>query len=366
MALVFGDDGLHELDNGHVVKAIRGLEEGLLVAAGFVIVVLAHRGDHDLGMVRGLGLLGVVEDFLEELLSIAQAGVLDIDILGTGELDHALGEVDNAYGGTHIEHEDLAALAHGAGLEDELAGFGDEHEEADDIGMGDGDGTALANLLSEDGNHRTVATQHIAETGGNELGDTAYLALDNGFVERLTVDLANALAATHDIGGVDGFIGGDHDELEGAVLDSEVGHDAGAVDIVLHSDAGVVFHHGHMLIGGGMEDIVGTVGSEDALHMFFIGDAADDGVAQNIGILAGHHEANIVHGGLGLVDEDHQRGLIDGNLAHHLRTDRAGGSGDEDALASELSTDGVHIDFDLIAGKEVFDVDLVEVLVGEL
>ena len=135
-ALILGDDGLHELDDSHVVEGVRGFEQGGLVAAGLVVVVLTHGGNHNLGMVRGLGLLGIVEHLLVEFLAIAQAGELYLYALCTGETDHALGEVDDADGGAHIEHEDLTALAHGTGLEDEFAGLGDEHEETDDIGVG--------------------------------------------------------------------------------------------------------------------------------------------------------------------------------------------------------------------------------------
>ena len=317
-------------------------------------------------MVGGLGLLGIVEDLFVELLAIAEAGELYLDVLCSGELDHALGEVDDADGGAHVEDEDLAALAHGTGLEDELAGFGDEHEEADDVGVGDGDGTALADLLLEDGDDRAVAAEDIAEAGGDELGDALDTALDDGLVERLAVDLTDALAATHDVGGVDGFVGGDHDELEGAILDGEVGHDARAIYVVLNGDAGIVFHHGDVLVGGGMEDVVGTVGGEEGLHVGGIGDAADDGLAMDVGELTGHHEADVVHGGLGLVDEDHRGGLVDGYLTDHLGADGAGSTGDEDDMITELGTDGGHVDLDLLAGKEVFDVDLAEVAVGEL
>ena len=366
LALVLGDDLLHDLDDGHVVEGVGGFEETGFVGAGFLVVVLADGGDHDLGMVGGLGLLGIVEDLFVELLAIAEAGELYLHVLGTGELDHALGEVDDADGSAHIEDEDLAALAHGAGLEDELAGFGDEHEEADDVGMGDGDGTALADLLLEDGDDGAVAAEDIAEAGGDELGDALDTPLDNGLVERLAVDLADALAAPHDIGGVDGLVGGDHHELAGAVLDGEVGNHARTIYIVLHGNAGVVFHHGDVLIGSGMEDVVGVVGSEDALHVPGIGDAADDGLALDIGEATGHHETYVVHGGLGLVDENHRGGTEEGYLTYHLGTDGACSTGDKDDLTTELGSDGIQIDLYLLARQKVFDIDLAEVAVGEL
>ena len=49
--------------------------------------------------------------------------------------------------------------------------------------MGDSERTAISNLLLEQGDDRTVATQHITEAGGDKLGDALYLAFGNGFIE---------------------------------------------------------------------------------------------------------------------------------------------------------------------------------------
>ncbi len=327
-------------------------------------------------MLGGLGVLGIVEDFLIELLALAEPGELYLDIGGMAEGYHALGKVDDLDGLAHIEDEDLAAMAHGACLEDEFAGFGDEHEVADDIGMGDGDGTAFLDLLTEEGDDGAVGAEDVAEAGGDELGDggaaiglgegDAGSALCDGFVERLAVDLADTLGATHDIGGVDGFVGGDHDELAGAVLDGEVGDDMGAEDIVLDCHGGIVLHHGDVLIGCGMEDIVGTVVGEELVHAGLIADGGDDGVGLDIGEAVCHEEAYIVHGCFGLVDEDHLAGMEMGYLADHLAAYAAGGAGDEDDLVAELVGDGIHIDVYPVAGEEVLDLDFMELVVLEV
>ena len=110
--------------------------------------------------------------------------------------------------------------------------------------------------------------------------------------------------------------------------------DARTIYIILYCYAGVVLHHGHVLVGGGMEDVVGTELGEDLLHVVLVGNAADDGVALDGGELACHHEADVVHGCLCLVDEDEGGGVVDGNLAHHLGTDGAGSTGDEDDVVA--------------------------------
>ncbi len=62
-------------------------------------------------------------ELLEELLAGAQARERDLHVdvgAQTGQRDHLLGEVQDPHGLAHVEDEDLAALAHRAGLEDEL------------------------------------------------------------------------------------------------------------------------------------------------------------------------------------------------------------------------------------------------------
>ncbi len=92
-----------------------------------VVVAGADAGDFDLLVVGGAGVLSVVEELLVELLAGAKPGYLDLNLLTGGEaghLDHLLGEVVDADGLAHVENENLASVAHGAGLEDELTGLG--------------------------------------------------------------------------------------------------------------------------------------------------------------------------------------------------------------------------------------------------
>ena len=170
LALVFGDDLLHLADDGHIIVGEGEAMKLLFVLEGLLIGIFANSCHLDLRMDGGLGLLGIIEDLLIELLAITQAGELDLDVLGTREVYHTLCEVGDAYGLAHVEDEDFTTLAHRASLEDELACFGDEHKEADDVWMGDGDGTSLAYLLTEDGDDRAVAAEDVAETSGDELG----------------------------------------------------------------------------------------------------------------------------------------------------------------------------------------------------
>ena len=60
-----------------------------------------------------------------------------------------MGEVDDFDGFAHIDEVDFASIAHAAGVDDELGGFGDGHEVTGYLFVGDGDGAAKADLVAE-------------------------------------------------------------------------------------------------------------------------------------------------------------------------------------------------------------------------
>ena len=98
----------------------------------------------------------VVEHLFVEFLTVAQAGIFDFDVLRTTEFNHTLGQISNLHGSTHVEYEYLATFAHRTGFQHQFAGFGDQHEVADDVRMCHRDGTAVLDLFAEQRNHRTV------------------------------------------------------------------------------------------------------------------------------------------------------------------------------------------------------------------
>ena len=115
-----------------------------------------------------------------------------------------------------------------------------------------------------------------------------------------------------------------------------------------------------------MEDVFGTVLGEDAFHTVLLADGGDDGLYMEVAVVVCHIEADVVHRGFSLIDEDE---VGWGELCHltcHLAADGACGSSDEDALAFEHGAYGFHIDLNLLAGKEVFDLHFLELVVGEV
>ena len=190
LALVLWYDLLHLLHYCHIIVGEGELIEVFLVLACQLVWILTNLGYHNLWMMGWNGRLLVVQNFLEEFLTISESNVLDVDAIYSRKGYHTLCQIGDADWLAHIEDEDLASLTHGSSLQYQLAGFRDQHEETDDVGMGDGDRTAHRNLLLEDWDNGTVTSQDIAESCSDKLGDALYLAIHNRLVQCLAVDLA--------------------------------------------------------------------------------------------------------------------------------------------------------------------------------
>lgn len=193
----------------------------------------------------GYGVLGGSEDFFVEFLAGAEACVFDFDVAvgdETCELDHSAGEVVDLHGLAHIEDADFVGSGESLGFHHEAASFGDSHKVAYDTLIGDCDGAAIFDLLAEMGDHGTVGPEDVAKAGGDEAGAALYLAGGYGAAEALDVDFSEALCAAHYVGGIHGFVCGDHYHLLHVVLDAFVGNVAGAEDVHEDGLAGVLFH----------------------------------------------------------------------------------------------------------------------------
>ena len=268
----------------------------------------------------------------------------------------------------------------GAGQHDERDGLLDGHEIADDIGVGDRDGAALLDLLFEDGDDRAVGAQDIAEADGHELGlrmlqglrrdgvvgrsmgkqrrNLVRLSLFDLFVKGLDDHFAEALAGAHDVGGVDGLVGGDEDKALAAVQHGGIGRAVGAEGVVLDRLAGAVLHEGDMLVGGGVVDELGTVGAEDLVQAAAVADRADEGDEVQVGILLAKLELDGI--GVVLVDiQNHELlGAVRGDLAAELGADGPAAAGDQDGLAGDEGKYLFHIRTDRFAAEEVLHGDV--------
>ena len=111
----------------------------------------------------GAGHVRADEKLFIEFLGGPQPRVLDFNVTvwiffrphrQARQVDHASREVCDLDRLTHVQHEDVPADCHGAGLQHELRCLGNGHEVTDDVRMRDRDRTATANLLAEQGHDR--------------------------------------------------------------------------------------------------------------------------------------------------------------------------------------------------------------------
>ena len=84
------------------------------------------------------------------------------------EADHLPREVDDRHRLAHVEEEDLALVGHRAGLEHEAHRFGDRHEVAGHLRVGDRHRAAVEDLAEERRHHAAAAAEDVAEANRRE------------------------------------------------------------------------------------------------------------------------------------------------------------------------------------------------------
>src|SRR5690348_12559175 len=115
--------------------------------------------------------LAVREQLLVELLSGAEAGELDPDVVRaqSGKPDHVARQVEDLDGFAHLQHEDLAVVSHQARLEHELRGLGDQHEITGNLRVSYRERAAAGDLLAKLGDDAAGAAEHVSETDHYEM-----------------------------------------------------------------------------------------------------------------------------------------------------------------------------------------------------
>src|SRR5690606_26783801 len=72
--------------------------------------------------------------------------------------------------------------------------------------------------------------------------------------QTLNVNLSNTFGSPHYVGWIHRLIGGYHNEFFYTVSNGQVRNDFSAPHVSVHSLKWIVFHHGHMFVGGSMID----------------------------------------------------------------------------------------------------------------
>jgi len=392
--MVCTDHGTYSVADGRLPISIGGFHQAGQLAKELVVVEGDGLADVD-QLVVGLGeaLLGHELLFIE-LLTRTETDVFDLDIhirLEAGKADHVAGQSIDLHRAAHVEDEDLAPVGIGAGQHDKAHSLGDSHEIADDVRVGHRDGAALLDLLPEDGDHRAVGAQDVAEADCHELGldiaedlSRAVLiracltqmgkqlrnlggaaGLDLG-VEGLDDHLTETLTGAHDVGGIHGLVGGDEDKALAAVDHGGVGRFIGADGVVLNGLTGAVFHEGDVLVGRGVVDNLGMVLLKDLEDTAAVADGADQGHKVQVRILFPQFQLD----GVGVVfidiEDDELLRMMTGHLAAEFRADASPTACDEDNLAVDEVINFMKVRGDGLTSQKVLDGDILEFRNGDL
>lgn len=325
---VGGDDGLELAADFELVAGVGGLDQGIVAGAGLGEVVGEGAAGEDFFVGCVVDVFVVEGEFFEEFFAGADTGVDDGHFLfgHAGQADHIAGQVGDFDGLTHVEDEEVAGALEAGGLEDELGGFGDGHEIAGHVGVGDGDGSAVFDLFAEDGDDAAVGAEHVAEADGAEFGVGVLR------VQVPDIEFGDAFGGTHDAGGVDGLVGGDQNEGVGFEFCGQIGHVLRSADVVFDGFAWVLLHHGNVFVGGGVDDDFGAVCGKDFAHALAVGDAGDKWNCAAWGD-GGEFAVDEEQRSFGAVDHEEFFGVKFHDLAAQFRADRSAGAGDEDGAA---------------------------------
>ena len=312
-------------------------------------------------VVSGNGVLFVTQHLFVQLLAGAQAGKLNFYILTrniTCEFNHLLGQVHNHNGLTHLKDENLISIAHSCGLHHQPASLRNGHKEAVNLGVGYGYRTTLLNLLAEVWNNATVATQHIAKSGGYELGPTLLSVLCDSHTETLTINLCQSLGATHHIGGIDSLVGRNHHQLIHAIANTHIGHILGTEHIAEHCLAGIFLHKGHVFVGCCVEHYLRLIAVKGYLQPLGRAHITNEGHKVQLGVGFFQLQPYLVQGSFGHIEYHELLHTQFGHLATYLRADGACATGNHHNPIVEVVVNLLLVDFNLISTQQVLNADV--------
>src|SRR5579883_239880 len=304
----------------------------------------------DFRMIGRLNVLAFDHDLFEQLFARTETGEPDLDILvrnEAGKADQGASQIEYPDGLAHIQYKDLGTLAHRGRLQNQLHCFSNGHEVAAHVGVGNGDWPAGRNLLLKERNNASVAAQNIPKADRNELGSA--LAGRHGRDDQLRNTFRNA----HDARGIDGFIGGDHQEVGYLVAVGGL-HDVPRPNYVIGSGLqNVRLHHGHVLICGGMKDRIHLVAMKDLVDPDGIAHIAEFGDHVHRGKGAVQFLLDAVELTFGLVEYDDGLGLESGYLPAYFGPNGTGAACYQDHSGSKSLADAFLFQLNRLPAQQV-------------
>ena len=227
---------------------IAGVELGergaLAVAVGEVLVVVqvavVRRHAVEVAEVDGMGALLVGEQRLIHLLTVPDADGPDF-IVCAKKLFHRLGKVSDG-ASRRLLHQDITSVCMLVGVENQIDGLVEGHDEARHGGICYSQWLTSLNLFNKEGHYRTSRTKNISVSGPADEG----LVLSYGTGLGNKDLLHHSLAGSHGIDWIGCLVGGETDDFFNPSIDAGGQHVVGADDVGLHC------LHGKELTGGNL------------------------------------------------------------------------------------------------------------------
>ena len=132
----------------------------------------------------------------------------------------------------------------------------------------------------------------------------------------------------------------------------------GSEAVIFKRLGGLGFHHGHMFMGGSVENQFGLMFGKNPLHMFQIDDVTDD--RQDAATMAEPDEFlfDLEDGGLGAIHQQEAPGLAGGDLAAKLAADATTCARHEDDAVVQGLADILSIQFHTFTAEQILDLDV--------
>ena len=225
--------------------------------------------------------------------------------------------------------------------------------------MGDGHGAAGLDLLLKKRDDAAVAAQNITEAHRHEFR----FGLP---VHHLYHHLAQTLGRTHDVGGVDGLVGGYLHKPLDAVLRGGLRQLVGADDVVLDGLVGAFLHQRDVLMGRSVEHKLRPVSFHHMVQPDGVTDRADDDLQIQFRMGAAQLHLNII--GIIFVNIQNNKllRLRMGDLTAQLAADAPAAAGDQHHLAGNIAHNFIQIDLDGFPAQQVLRIDLAQLADADL
>ena len=245
-----------------------GLGLNLAVDDELVVVQVARVAGDAVVAAHVLGAQSLLagHEGLEELLAVA--GADDLGAPAAEDLLHGLGEVADGRRRRLLD-EQVAGVGVLEGELHQVDRLVQVHEEAGHVGVGDRQRLPFSDAVDEQRDDRAARAHDVAVAGaadGGAAGAVAGVGVDDG--------LHHGLGLAHGVDGVGGLVGGQAHDAVHALLDGCVQDVVRADDVGAHGLHGEELAGGHLLEGGGVEDVVHAV--HGVAHALGVADVADE------------------------------------------------------------------------------------------